>query len=437
MMLGLLICLPLVLPPDDPPDLQLVRAWEVAGTSQDGEFGSELAFLGDIDFDGIADLLVTAPGARRDDGLPGEGAVHLLSGADGRVLWTIQGEAAGQALGRGLAVLDDVNVDGRPDFAVLSRSELRDNGGDGWRIAAEIRSGRDGSVLRPLVSARRDERLGGPLVATGDVDGDGHGDLLVGSVADEDGIVDVAPRPGIAVLFSSMTGRELRRFTGETWDFGRVVLGRSQLGDNAGAAFAIGDESRQRLAVWSTASDAPAFEASLPQDRSASFRAAAPGDVDQDGRPDFLVLTFVARGCPGGTGTSPREAPRFAIQSGKDGRLLGELAWRAMETPGLCALATLPDLNGDGLRELVLGDPLDFAGRGTVELVHPVSGGTLSTLRGGQVSRWFGAALAACDVLGEGVGPGLAIAAVKDDRGALNGGSVALFTLEALPRRHR
>jgi hypothetical protein len=87
----------------------------VKGESARGKFGASVAFLPDMNGDRTPDLLVGAPGCSPDERRFG-GRVYLVSGKDGAVLRRIDGRAAGEALGSSVAALGDLDADGVPDI---------------------------------------------------------------------------------------------------------------------------------------------------------------------------------------------------------------------------------------------------------------------------------------------------------------------------------
>jgi hypothetical protein len=89
---------------------------ELAGESSFDLFGSAVAGLEDLDGDGRGDLVVGA--SLSDAKGSGAGSAYVYSGATGALLWTLRGEASGDAFGYAVADAGDVNGDGASDVLV-------------------------------------------------------------------------------------------------------------------------------------------------------------------------------------------------------------------------------------------------------------------------------------------------------------------------------
>ena len=180
------------------------------------QLGASLAGVGDVDGDGLDDLLVGAPLA--DGPAFNAGAAFVFSGGDGSALLTIRGGAAGDRLGSVVAAAGHADADGTPDL-VVGIPAADANGFDSG--AVEVRSGVDGGLLLRIAGETAGEYLQ-EGAGVGDVDGDGRADLLVGSASGPSAL----PEAGRIRLISVATGAELAVFEGRSqndWFGARVA----------------------------------------------------------------------------------------------------------------------------------------------------------------------------------------------------------------------
>ena len=91
------------------------------------EFGRSVSGAGDVNGDGFADLIVGA--AFDDNNGFTSGSARVLSGFDGSVLYTFNGDNAGDLFGRSVSGAGDVNGDGFADLIVGAFGD--DNNGTG------------------------------------------------------------------------------------------------------------------------------------------------------------------------------------------------------------------------------------------------------------------------------------------------------------------
>ncbi len=97
--------------------------WRRDGVEPRGLFGRAIARAGDIDRDGVPDLLVGAPGVAYG------GRAYLVSGADGALLTTLLPPVStASEFGWSLCAMDDVNLDGIPEIVVGDPSDNNHNG---------------------------------------------------------------------------------------------------------------------------------------------------------------------------------------------------------------------------------------------------------------------------------------------------------------------
>lgn len=155
-------------------------------------FGTSLS-LGDVDGDGLLDILVGAPGA---DAKPGEydpirdaGRAYLFLGSDGLTdtsaadaLVTIVGVKSGRNLGSAVSITD-VNADGLGDLTISEAATWSSHSFGGHVyvfLAGDLESGTGQDAdLRIMAEANGD--MFGASITGGDFNGDGVEDLMVGA----------------------------------------------------------------------------------------------------------------------------------------------------------------------------------------------------------------------------------------------------------------
>lgn len=143
--------------------------FSATGENAGDYFGQSAASIGDINGDGLPDVVV----GTRDFGsqLPNTqltGKVYVYSPATGQLLWSKNGSAF-EGLGIGVTSAGDFNHDSIPDLIVQS----------GISNTAYVLSGRDGSVL--FQQSSQPYYFGLNTAAVGDVNNDGYDDVAIGN----------------------------------------------------------------------------------------------------------------------------------------------------------------------------------------------------------------------------------------------------------------
>ncbi|MCH7878630.1 MAG: FG-GAP repeat protein [candidate division Zixibacteria bacterium] len=137
-------------------------------------FGSSVAGPGDVDQDGFADLLIGAS----DNSAPntGPGKAFVFSGRDGDTLYVFTGEAPLDRFGHQVSWVGDVNMDGHPDILVGAPG----NDGSATKTGrVYVFSGSDGATLHAISGAKENDHMGYVVAGLGDVDGDGATDFAI------------------------------------------------------------------------------------------------------------------------------------------------------------------------------------------------------------------------------------------------------------------
>jgi hypothetical protein len=325
-----------------------------AGHAPGDRFGYAIADAGDVDADGLHDILVGAAQAHEAEstgwGGYGPGYAQVYSGADGALLHTWEGEYGldtdFDSFGRVVLGIGDVNGDGHDDVAVSERDaevELLHNsdpiGGRVW-----VFSGLDGSVLQRIEDVGPTlTHLGWGLGRAGDLDGDGTPDLVIGGPK-------INPSPLQVVVVSGATWAPILQFATTGTYAGMSVAGAGDVnGDSVPDLLVAGSFQG---ALYSGANGALLFQTQtmpgIPSYNTLSV--AAVGDLDHDGLPDWAL------GVPGSTGVATQAGAVYAYSSAtgqKLGLLLGSqpadrLGW---------SVAPAGDHDGDGTPDVLVGVP--------------------------------------------------------------------------------
>lgn len=311
-------------------------AGSFGGNLDNGDrFGSALAGIGDLNRDGAFDLAAGAPGD--DEGGTDRGAVWILFlDAEGRVRdqQKIADGAGGfdgslhddDRFGSAVARIGDLDGNGVTDLAVGAPNDDDGSANEGavWilfmrmdgRVAAQQKISTGSGNFRGRLST--DDHFGSALAGPGDIDRDGHPDLVVGAPGDDGGGTD---RGAVWVLFLSADGRvrDQQRladgaggFAGDLDDddrFGAAVAASRDLngdgiedlavgapndddgsGNNAGAFWFLFLEANGRVDAWQKVSaDAGGFDGNLHADDHFGAALAGIGNLDNDALADLAV----------------------------------------------------------------------------------------------------------------------------------------------------
>lgn len=387
-------------------------------------FGTVLAPAGDLDGDGSGDLLVGAPQLSHG-AIQGPGRVLIVSGADGHTLATLHGDLAGEAFGSAVALLSDLDGDGRPEVLVGAprHDEYAINAG-----VARVHSSKDGSLLM-FKRSRQDEPeplqilgeepfgyLGTSVAASSDLDGDGVDDFLVGGPSDptQDAL------PGQVVVVSGSNGDVLARHWGDSSAerFGQALASvPDRDGDGAddiavSAPGALDDDGTPagRVLLISARSGKVLLQLRGRAGERFGSSLAIVDDIDGDDVFELLV------GAPGATPNGPESGSAYLL-SGADGAILGSYHGAAAYDQFGFAVAAPGDVDGDGQADLLVGshgaDPGGY-GSGGARMISAVDGRTVLEVTGEH----------------QGLGLGYAVSAVGD----LDGDDLADVALGQLGR---
>ena len=328
------------------------------------EFGIDVDDIGDLDNDGVADLIV---GARRDDtGGTDRGAVYVLfMNSNGTVKSSqkIADNTGGFSVtltdddrfGQSVAGIGDVDNDGVEDIAV--GASLDDTGGTARGAIYVLLMNTNGTVKSSQkvadntagfnVTLADNDQFGVAIAGLGDLDNDGVEDIAVGANKDDTGGTD---RGAFYVLFLNNNG------TIKSWQ---------EVADNTGG-----------------------FGVTLTNNDGFGISLGLIGDLDNDGVQDMVVGAS-----QDDTGETDRGAA-YVLLMNTNGTVKSSQKIAA-DTGGLNtaltdsdnfgrSVAGLDDLNGDGVEDLAIGADLDETGGADRGAVYVLSMNTDGTVKSAQ-----------------------------------------------------
>ncbi len=406
--------------------------WHIYGDQDEGWLGAAVGRAGDIDGDGFDDVLVGAPGYH--NGEADEGRAYVYRGGAGGLAtsptWTGESNQAGANYGTSVGSAGDVNGDGVPDiivgapkydgaagadtgrayvyhtiapptpqnispgtalesnqtgaqlgFAVSSAGDVNGDGYDDVIVGAPYydngqsdegrafvyHGGAAGLAATPAWTAesnQADARLGWSVSAAGDVNGDGYRDVIVGAPFYDTTQTDVGR---VLVYHGSASG--LATTAAWTMDgdqananFGRPVGAAGDVnGDGyddviiSALNYDNGETDEGRVVVYyggaSGLAAAPAWSVEGDQDYAYLSRVSTAGDVNGDGYSDVLI------GAPNYDNGQTDEGRAFVYHGSSSG-LSAAADWTMeLNLPNIhfgTLLSAAGDVNGDGYSEILV-----------------------------------------------------------------------------------
>ena len=243
-------------------DLTPTEGFIIQGQATADQTGHSVSSAGDVNGDGIEDIIIGAPTSNYS--AADSGQAYVVFGTDGGFGATVNGRqvvdlnnlnaaqgliinggAAGDQLGRAVSSAGDVNGDGFDDIIVSAT--YNDEGGSnagqsyvvfGGAVAGVVDvsalSAAEGFVIRGDVAH---DQAGYAISSAGDINGDGFDDLIVGARLGDDGGTNAGEA---YVVFGTdqgfgvdIGGRQVIDLTNHTADQGFIIQGHTN-GDEAG-----------------------------------------------------------------------------------------------------------------------------------------------------------------------------------------------------------
>jgi hypothetical protein len=334
-------------------------------------YGLSVAPAGDVNGDSYSDVIIGAPAETVSVDL--EGAVHVYCGSASGLpssaafdCWAARSDAsysanyANDRFGAAVAGAGDINGDGYTEILV------------GWPVdgKAFVWYGSAGGLGPDSTPAEADQvfvgaaGVGYSLAGAGDVNGDGHADVIFGNPWYDSGATDV----GGAWLFLGSASGLSPTFSWSkvgavaSMAFGKVVATAGDVDGDGYADVAVsapgysGAYGSQGLAYVypGTAAGLSSAYAWVALGDSADARygygLATAGDLNGDGYSDLIV------GAPGRSGTGAVYCYLGGPRNLEASPSMTSVGGQAGEEAGYC-VASAGDVNGDGFSDIIIGAP--------------------------------------------------------------------------------
>ncbi len=203
-------------------------------------FGWSVAGLDDINGDGVDEIVVGAPGHDWSATVTDSGAVYLFSGANGALIKKFNWGNDGEEYGHSVCAIGDYNLDGKADFAIGVPKGLSFPAVEGGNVIPI--SGATLNQLAFIESYGLFEHFGRSIARVGDLNGDGREEFIVGAPDyDAPGAVDA----GRAMVLAGGSGTVLFTVTGTQVNqkLGTSVGGVADVNGDGKNEFAAGEHN--------------------------------------------------------------------------------------------------------------------------------------------------------------------------------------------------
>ncbi len=382
----------------------------------DSGSGNSVSGAGDINGDGIADLIIGAPSANSNAGAsyvvfgrPGIGssgslALSSLNGDNGFVLPGVASlpGVTGSGSGNSVSAVGDINGDGMADLIIGARNANASVGGASYgpgasyvvfgrlgigssgALALSSLNGDNGFVLNGIAA---NEMSGFSVSGVGDINGDGVADLIIGapyanSYAGSSYVVFGNPGIGSSgsIALSSLNGNNgfvlpgvaVNDYSGVSVSgagdingdgIADLIIGAYNANSNAGASYVVfgkaGIGSSGSLAL-SGLNSSNGFVLNGVAGSGSGNSVSGAGDINGDGIADLIIgapnansgagASYVVFGKPG-MGSSGNLA--LSSLSGGNGFVLNGGA--GSNSNSGYSISSVGDINGDGVVDLIIG----------------------------------------------------------------------------------
>lgn len=261
--------------------------YELTGNVPGDGFGYRIAPVGDIDRDGYPDLVISASQVF----VPFEsGYFRVISGLTGAIIYEFTATTNDSRFAWSVGGAGDVNADGIPDIIIGSIGDLSQANIGGY---VRVYSGDNGSIIYDIFNSIHRAQFGSAVDGVGDINGDGYGDFIVGSRnelvgIERPGVVRVYSGIDATVLYEYV-GLDEEQFGNRVAGCGDVN-GDGVADFGIGTSYAArNDRYSGFVGLYSGLNGDPILELIGKPSEGMGSAIAPVGDMDSDGFDDIII----------------------------------------------------------------------------------------------------------------------------------------------------
>ena len=327
----------------------------ITGTINNGRLGNAVGAVTDVNGDGVTDIVAGAPSNNA-------GRAFIYSGATGAQLRSFIGQASGDQFGSSCRGIGDINTDGIGD--VVIGAPLHDTNGTSSGRAYVYSATSTPSLLCTLNGGDATDQFGGACDVVGDVNSDGVPDFIISAETFAIGAGAGTGRAyvysGAACVTPPVAPPPLRTLspTGLAGAFSQYFLdGEGDVNNDGTPDIYVADFNVNKAYIFSGANGS--LIRTHTGDGNGGFGIGRiTGDVDDDGWADMLLCAWLSD-------AGATQAGKAFVYSGRTGGLLQTFTHTIANAHFGFDANPLGDVNGDGKPDFLVTAADDVGFRGT------------------------------------------------------------------------
>lgn len=325
--------------------------WTSYGSSDGDAYGSSICNIGDVNGDNINDFLAGAPQTKTLTLRPGY--AKICSGANGSVMFTLNGLENGEEFGASVALAGDVIGDGGAYVAIGAPGYNNNRG------RFHVFNAATGVIIQMPMGYNAGQRFGTCVAGGGDQGNDGRNDIFAGAPSDDSAgtnagrVYCLSVSAGATVLFTIDGAKSNHQF-------GTSIVSINDIDGDGKREVAVGGPGYSTIVasglgsvqLFNSGSHAPAWSVFGAENDHLGTSLDRMSDYTNDGFDEIIAAAspMTSQFTPGVGYVTILNG----FFGGRHVKISGSLATDGF---GSCA-AAVGDINHDGIADVAVGAPL-------------------------------------------------------------------------------